>query len=158
MFWECVSRTGPVALVKVTGKVDGMEHWGAIKNMNSAIYEDMLTLHLLPYLEKNIGAVFQQDGAPIHTSKAMKRYFDQFGITPPFWPPKSPDLSVIENVWGLIKAALAKLSVTTLSDIEVLVPKLWHELVTEKYCIDLYESISARIDAVIANNGARVNY
>ena len=27
----CISRTGPVVLVKVTVKMDGMEHWGPKK-------------------------------------------------------------------------------------------------------------------------------
>ena len=96
MFWGVISRTGPVRLVKVTGIVDELEHCGPIKNMNSAMYQNLLVAHLMPCLEENLGAVFQHNDAPIQTSKTMKAFYDRFGLTPPFWPPKSPDQSVIE--------------------------------------------------------------
>ena len=71
-----------------------------------------------------LNSVFQQNRAPIHTSKVIEEFFDRFGSTPPFRPPKSPDLGVIENCLGYIKAALAKHNVTTLAKIEILVSKL----------------------------------
>ena len=134
MFSRGNLRTGPVALMKVIGKVKGIEHWGPTKNINTAMYEDLLTLRLLPYLEQHAGALFQQDGAPIHESKAMRDSFKRYGISLPLWPPKSPDLSVFENIWSLIKAQLALFCVTMLADIEILVPQIWNDLVKQEYC------------------------
>ena len=55
MYWGVISREGPVCLVKVTGTVDKLEHWGPIKNMNQDHYQDLLMTHLLPYLEEKRG-------------------------------------------------------------------------------------------------------
>ncbi|OQV24982.1 hypothetical protein BV898_01191 [Hypsibius exemplaris] len=110
-------------------------------------------------LQENKSAIFQQDGASIHTSKLNREFFDRFGISPPFWPPKSPDLSVIENVWGSIKFELAKnTSIKTVQDIARAVPELWNKLVTRKFCEALWENIPDCIAAVIANKGARIKY
>lgn len=43
----------------------------------------------------------EQDNAPVHTAKVMKEYFmSQDAIIN--WPARSPDLSPIENLWGMI--------------------------------------------------------
>jgi hypothetical protein len=158
MFWGVVSRNGPVCLVKVTGVVEKLEIWGKIKTMDQYGYLDLLSAYLLPYLEEHPEAIFQQDGASIHTSKVMMEFFTEFGCTPPSWPAKSPDLSVIENIWGLIKVALGKVNILTVTDLEYWVPKLWDRIVTPELCKRLYDSIPVRIEAVFWNDGARISY
>jgi transposase len=50
--------------------------------------------------------MFQQDGAPAHRSSRTKLFIQsKIGLIKG-WPPNSPDLSVIENVWGLLKKAV----------------------------------------------------
>ena len=63
-------------------------------------------------MQRNIHqrAIFQQDGAPSHTSYAARQFLDQhfpnrwvgkFGRT--HWPPRSPDLTSCDNaLWGII--------------------------------------------------------
>lgn len=41
---------------------------------------------------------FQQDGAEIHTSKAMRAWFDDKNVIVMDWILRSPDLTPIENV------------------------------------------------------------
>ena len=55
-------------------------------------------------------AIFQQDGAPAHTAKKtqdwLKTNIPNFwpkGI----WPPNSPDLSPIENLWSIMKDTIS---------------------------------------------------
>ena len=53
---------------------------------------------------RNCDELFQQDGARAHTSTATITLLDKnIGqyIPPEDWPPNSPDLSPVENVWVL---------------------------------------------------------
>ena len=60
----------------------------------------------------HVNGYFQQDGAPVHTSKVaikwLENNFNSFwgkGV----WPGNSPDLSPIENLWAIVQEELKKL-------------------------------------------------
>jgi len=58
---------------------------------------------------RNREGMFQQDGARAHTLKATIAWLDaniKHYITPEDWPPNSPDLSPIENVWSIMATAV----------------------------------------------------
>jgi transposase len=69
----------------------------------------------LKVLEDNVfevwkpGMTFMQDNAPIHTAKAVKKWFEDHQIELMLWPPYSPDLNPIEHVWSLLKHKLYQL-------------------------------------------------
>ena len=74
--------------------------------MNSKSYKNLLEIGLLPdcrRLYSNGDWVFQQDGAPAHTSKTTQEYLD--GATPDFirkdeWPLQSSDCNPMDYaVW-----------------------------------------------------------
>ena len=74
--------------------------------VNSESYKNLLEIGLLPdcrRLYPNADWVFQQDGAPAHTSKTTQEYLD--GATPDFirkdeWPLLSPDCNPMDYaVW-----------------------------------------------------------
>src|SRR5579859_1274788 len=73
--------------------------------------------NLLPYLnalaKKGVSEIiFQQDNASCHVSNKTRAWFiratneHRFSIMD--WPPNSPDMNLIKNLWAYPKAALHK--------------------------------------------------
>jgi len=58
--------------------------------------------YLLP-LHKKKKYKYQQDNAPCHTSFKLLSFFSKHKIEVMYWPPNSPDLNPIENIWNLTK-------------------------------------------------------
>jgi transposase len=83
------------------------------KTMNSTNYIAVLKKKLLPRIklyEEKTGnkIIFQQDNAPCHTSFKMCEFFSNNNIEVMMWPANSPDLSPIENIWGILKNNVGK--------------------------------------------------
>jgi len=75
---------------------------------------------------RNRDGMFQQDGARVHTSTATIAWMDaniKHYIQPEDWPPNSPDLSPIENVWSIGNSRLCRLRASVTASIEALSPK-----------------------------------
>ncbi|GBN39355.1 Transposable element Tc3 transposase [Araneus ventricosus] len=71
---------------------------------NSPKYIETLENYLMSFAENIAGRnwEYQHDNAPIHTSNATKNYLNLKNITVLEWSPMSPDLSPIENMWGIM--------------------------------------------------------
>src|SRR5258705_7468020 len=93
MVWGCIGRAGTGQLHFIHG------------NVNAFKYQDILRMRLLPSIDTLRplrDVIFQQDGATCHTAKTTKRWLAEHQIETLPWPSNSPDLSPIENVWGII--------------------------------------------------------
>jgi transposase len=50
-----------------------------------------------------------QDNALIHKAHMVQAWFRNIAIKLVDWPPNSPDLNPIENLWKMLKAKIIKL-------------------------------------------------
>ena len=86
----------------------------AADNFFEKMYKDVVQKTLLPEGKKLFSAngqsawIFQQDNDPTHRGghKWAKEWMERSGcnIKTLEWPPNSPDISPIENIWGIVDA------------------------------------------------------
>lgn len=147
MVWGCFSYygVGPVCWIK--------------ENMDADTYVSILQNTMLPYSEEEmpIRFVFQQDNDPKHTSRKAKDWFSKNKIQVLDWPPQSPDLNPIENLWADIKEAVSKAKPTNKEQLWHTVEEAWHAIPVER-CRKLVHSMKNRCNAVINNKGHSTKY
>ncbi len=105
-------------------------------------------------LFKDADFIFQQDLAPAHTAKSTKRWLNDHGVGVLDWPAKSPDLTPIENLWGIVKRKMRNKRPKNADELKATVKETWasippqlrHKLIT---------SMSRQIEAVIK---AKMNF
>ena len=78
-------------------KIDG--------TLNSQKYIQILKNEVFTFLETQCGQnwILQQDNARPYIAKSTQSLFQETNTTTIQWPPYSPDLSLIENVWKIVK-------------------------------------------------------
>ena len=95
MLWGFIAHDGRKCLQKVCGTI------------NSIKYLQILPESLLP--EMYLGEKVQQDNAPAQNWILSKTWFSENGLEIfENWPPNSPEINFIENVWSLLKKRFSK--------------------------------------------------
>ena len=136
--------------------------------INSEKYIELLTEKGLPWFRTlGEGALWMQDNATVHTSRRTTRFLRDNGLEPIKWPPQSPDLNPIENLWFVLKAKLQKKfpHMSTLpggpaavkDTLEGFLEQTWAEIgedLLEKYV----SSMPARMAAVLRAKGSWTKY
>jgi len=96
MVWGAISFYGTCELQFVTSK------------MNPNVYKTVLQKAFPEFSEiyGHIQWTYQYDNAPIHTARIIKQWITDQNVKLLEWPPYSPDINIIENIWGLLSRGM----------------------------------------------------
>lgn len=151
MVWGAImwDRKGPLLVLDYPGGRGG--------GMNSIRYrEQVLDGALLQFYtemdQESDGLQFLQDNARCHTSKSLKKWFQDHGISLFPHPPSSPDLNPIEPVWHELKRIIARCEhpPTTVDELKQAILDAWEELDMEdinKYVRSMPDRVATVLEA-----------
>ncbi len=75
------------------------------------------------------------------------------------WPPMSPDLNLIENLWSSLKLRVDAQRPQSAVHLERLAGKEWAALTSDRVRVGrLFDSMEQRLNAVVAANGGFTRY
>lgn len=104
MFWAAFSgSTRRIGLIPLFGDPNSER-----SGINRFVIDDLYR-RVLPTLLSYQDSIFQHDNAPTHTAFIVRETLEELNIEVMDWPPYSPDLNPIENLWSLLKAHIYKL-------------------------------------------------
>ncbi|CDF40946.1 unnamed protein product [Chondrus crispus] len=151
MVWGAISLYGVSPIVFMDGRQD------------STKYVDVLRHGLLPFSSEVFGEgqgwVFQQDNAPIHTSNFTRTWLSGHSIRTLPWPPKSPDMNIIENVWGVMARVVYARGrhYQNVRELKDAIEEAW-STVGSDLLLKLYKSLPRRMHAVMDARGGATKY
>ena len=128
-------------------------------SVNSTVYQEVLRMHLLPFLCEQIpNSRFQQDSSPCHTSKATQRFCQAIRNNVLKTPPESLDLNPIENLWHEMKH-FSRTAAKHRNKEELLqgIQSFWATVTLEKRC-RYREQLKKIVPNVIEVNGEATGY
>lgn len=140
------------------------------RNITSAEYEQVLLQGLLPEGKRlfTLGGhstwVLQQDNDPTHkkaAATALKAWNDSNpGNTVsmlPNWPPNSPDLSIIENIWAWAQQKVDAAGCKTFEEFKTCIERTL-QAVPQQLINKLFQSMKHRMQHCIDLEGDRTKY
>lgn len=147
--------------------------WGAITyygtielqflspRMNANSYKAVLE-KAFPEIRATFGDLewkFQHDNAPIHKAWVVKSWIEHQNVEVLEWPPYSPDLNIIENVWGWLvrKVYESGKQYSCKSELISAIQHAWSSISLD-FLKKLYDSLPNRLYECILKQGGNTHY
>jgi transposase len=146
--WGCFSRNGVGDICIFTEMLD------------AKLMRNILNDHLIQSARRLFPRThwwFLQDNDPKHTSIPVRTWLHNKGVQCLDFPPYSPDLNPIENLWNDLKRRVESHNPSTLAELEQHLNAEWKATDTELLA-KLVDSMRRRCKAVIESDGHLTKY
>ena len=148
--WGCFSAHGPGYMAIFDGSLD------------AAGLRDIFRDYLLPTVKEHFGEgaewwLLHDNDPGRHKSIVLRTWMHNNYVRPLDFPPYSPDLNPIENLWADMDKRMGIQRAETKEELEALVQREW-AATTPEFCRKLACSMPHRIAQVIERNGAYTDY
>jgi transposase len=146
--WGCFSSQG-VGAIRI---IDG--------TMDSRLLTDTFYRFMLPTARRMwpMGQWFLlQDNAPYHSSRETQNWLHNHGIDCIEFPPYSPDLNPIENLWAYLKRRIEARFPSNITELKETLLEEW-ESTDRDFLKCLSHSMIDRCQAVVACRGFKTKY
>lgn len=149
MVWGAITYFGTIELQFLTSRMNAIAYKGVLNTAFPAIKDIFGPLKWK----------FQQDNAPIHTARIVKSWIEGQNVELLTWPPYSPDLNIIENVWGWLARKVYESGRQYSTEAELIegIKRSW-QAISLNYLQKLYDSLPKRMYEVILNRGGSTHY
>ena len=153
MVWAGISAVGRTPLIFVPSGV----------KINSITYCNLILEPVVKNLSENMfngeSFIFQQDGAPAHTSNVTQTWLHknipQF-IEKEQWPPYSPDLNPMDySIWSILENRVCTKSHKNVEALKRKLREEW-EKIPQEVLRAAIEALPGRISNVIQNKGGYI--
>ena len=147
MVWGCFSADGIGPLHEIKGIMTG------------EVYKEIMKDVMLPHADICMPQdwIFQQDNDPKHTSKVVKKWFQENNVEVLDWPAQSPDINPIENLWEIVDQQIDRSNIHGKAQLFQEITRAW-EAISLDVIVRLIESMPRRCQAVINSKGFATKY
>ena len=149
MIWACMSGNAGRGSFVVMPKG---------KTVTALSYLDILKEKLGDTMEIHDTIYFMKNGAPVHTANIVKDWFSDNNIQVFDWPPQSPDLNPIENMWHYMKRELENYDTSNIIKLEAALQDIWCRGLQLERFVKYADSMPKRIQEVLKNRGGHTSY
>lgn len=148
--WGCISAHGQGDIVFLDGPLDSDAY--------AKLMRDYLPLAADKAFHFGSGPwYFLHDNPNVHKGAEATRALFESGATVLDFPPYSPDLNVIESLWGYLGKKVDAHHCRNVENMAVIVEEEWDK-VDKEYFRTLFERMPARCQAVIDADGWHTKY
>jgi transposase len=149
--WGCFAAHEIGQAEIFTGELNGKKYCSILEGNLKPTYKK-----IFPQGERGEQWYFLQDNDPSHTCSAARQWFHRNGVTVLDFPPWSPDLNPIENLWSVLVRAVDNHNALDEAELEAAIAAEW-QAVDPQYLTTLMESMPDRLAEVIANDGHKTH-